>query len=119
MSLVEVMVVIAIVLTLTSVLAIGVYSIWEQSRVDTTRLLLGRLGASVEIYAVRTGHPPSQAEGLAPLGIEIPTDAWGRPFSYRTPGPDGAAYELMSLGRDGEEGGADLDEDLVWSPPRK
>ena len=42
MSLVEVMVVIAIILTLMSVLAIGVSAIFSDSQVDTTRLTMSR-----------------------------------------------------------------------------
>src|SRR5262245_27759834 len=76
MSLVEVMVVIAIVLTLMSVLALGVNQIWQGSRVDTTMLTLARIGQQVEVARLRTRAPLSEAAGLEGLGIGVPTDAW-------------------------------------------
>ena len=42
----------------------------------------------------------------------MPPDPWGHPFRYQVPGPDGAAYEIRSLGKDGYPGGADEAEDL-------
>jgi general secretion pathway protein G len=115
MSLVEVMVVIAIVLTLMSVLALGVMGIFAESRQDTTRLTVGRVGQQIFVQMLGRDRPPG-VEDLAKLGIRMPVDGWGRELLYRRPGRDGAAYEVVSLGRDGEEGGDGLDEDIVWVP---
>lgn len=46
----------------------------------------------------------------------VPDDYFGRPFDYRTPGPDGAPFALVSLGRDGVEGGAGEDADVWYTP---
>lgn len=40
-----------------------------------------------------------------------PTDSWGRPFIYATPGPAGSAFALISLGPDGTQG---TDDDIDW-----
>ena len=117
MSLVEVMVVIAIILTLMSVLAIGVWSIFSDSQVDTTKLTMSKVNEKIEIYALRKKKPPSTSDGLAAVfGSEpIPTDSWNNEFVYVSPGPDGAAYDLISYGSDGQEGGTGNAEDIHWS----
>ena len=46
--------------------------------------------------------PPNwAAEGYLP---EVPTDPWGTPYVYASPGRD-SAYELVSLGSDAAPGG--------------
>lgn len=117
-SLVEVMVTIAIILTLMAVLGIGVFRNWQWSKVQTTKLSMTRVGQEIEVYRIRKGHPPTTAEGLGGvMGGDNPLDAWDRPFEYRSPGADGADYQLVSLGGDGQEGGEDWNEDIVWSSP--
>ena len=116
MSLVEIMVTIAIVVTISSVLAISVMHVWQEANVGSTKLTMSQVGQEVVSYSLRKGRVPTTSEGLAALGRSAPLDAWGRPFEYRAPGRDGSQFELMSLGRDGESGGADLNEDLVWVP---
>jgi general secretion pathway protein G len=115
MSLVEVMVVIAIVLTLMSVVAIGVMNVWEQARADTTRVTMDKVGQSIVIRMLKSGQPPADLRS-AVIGPHL--DGWGREIVYQRPGRDGSAYELVSLGSDGVEGGTGNDEDIVWSPPR-
>ena len=44
----------------------------------------------------------------------IPRDPWGNPYVYESPGIRSAqAYEVMSYGRDGEEGGENEDADVI------
>ena len=112
MSLVEVMVTIAIILTLMSILAYGVFGVFAQSQNRTTELTLGRVAQQIEVFRLGKGRPPTEAEGLAVLGGRVPTDSWSRPLIYRSPGPDGSAFALVSTGADGEEGGED---DLIWT----
>ncbi|MFO0004187.1 MAG: type II secretion system protein GspG [bacterium] len=43
----------------------------------------------------------------------MPADAWGNEFQYYSPGTHSQApYELISLGKDGQEGGADANADI-------
>lgn len=117
MSLVEVMVVIAIILTLMSILAIGVFNVFGQSQVQTTVLTMGKLNERVQIYMLRKKKPPQGADGLAEAfgGEKVPTDAWGNEFLYMSPGPGGQPYEIVSYGSDGSEGGTGNAADIVWS----
>lgn len=112
MSLVEVMVTIAIILTLMSIMAYGVFSVFAASQESTTLLTLGKVGQQVEVYRLQRGRPPSTAEGLGVLSGKIPNDSWGRSLFYLSPGPGGAPYAIGSYGADGAEGG---DDDLLWT----
>jgi general secretion pathway protein G len=48
---------------------------------------------------------------------EPAVDEWGRPFLYRVPGKRGP-FDLVSLGKDGREGGEGEDADFWNRPPR-
>ncbi len=118
MSLIEVMVVIAIILTLMGVIAIGVMAAFGDAQVQTTVITMGKVSERIEIYMLRKKKPPSSGEGLAELFADdggAPTDAWGNELVYLSPGPGGQPYEIVSYGADGKEGGTGNDEDLKWS----
>lgn len=117
MSLVEVMVVIAIILTLMSVLALGVWQVFGESQGQTTRLTMGKVSQRIEIYMLRKKKPPTSADGLgAVYGNEkVPQDAWGNDFIYVAPGPNGKPFDLISYGADGKEGGSGNDEDIHYA----
>lgn len=114
MSLLEVMVVIAIILTLMGVLAFGVMQVFGDSQVQTTLLTMGKVDERVQIYMLRKKKPPTSGEGLAVVYKDgnLPTDAWGNEIKYAAPGGNGRPFELISMGPDGNEGGGD---DIVWS----
>jgi len=111
MSLIEVMVVIAIILTLTSVLAIGIFGIFNQAQADTTVLTMGKIDQRVSLYVLRKKKAPSSLEE-AFAGDEVPKDAWGNDFIYEAQGRN---YEIKSLGSDGSPGGDGDAADLKWS----
>ncbi len=115
MSLVEVMVVIVIILTLTGVLTYGVMTVFGQSQADTTRLMMGKVAQQIEIYGMRKGYPSNQ-EGLSKVFPDgMPKDSWDNEFIYITPGPNGRKFDLISYGADGKEGGTGVNEDIRYS----
>ena len=81
------------------------------------------LGAALETYKRDFGRYPTQSEGLAALvdnpkgkyvgGADLPSDPWERPYFYRSPGPNGEAYAVISYGADGNPGGEGEDADVV------
>jgi general secretion pathway protein G len=115
-SLVEVMVVIAIITTLMGIIGYGVMRVWQNSQVDTTILTMGEVNKRIELYTLKKGIP-STSDGLSAVyGDERPLkDAWGNDFVFVSPGPDGADYDLISYGRDGVEGGDGLGADISWA----
>lgn len=114
MSLVEVMVVIAIILTLMSVLAFGVMTVFQSSRVDTTKLQMTRVAERIQIYSLRKKGVPDDLSAVFE-GEEVPKDSWGNEFQYSAPGPNGREFEIISLGADGQEGGTGNNEDIKFS----
>ena len=50
---------------------------------------------------------------LAPGGEDW-LDPWRRPLRYERMGEEGRRARVVSLGKDGEPGGEDCDEDIVW-----
>lgn len=45
----------------------------------------------------------------------IPLDPWGHPYVYLSPGRNGEDYEIISYGKDGQEGGQGYDADISSS----
>lgn len=119
MTLVEVMVVIAIIVTLMSIVGYGVYSLYADSQVETTTLQMHEVNKRIELYALKKGFP-STSEGLKAVykNEDPPKDSWGRDFVYVSPGPNGLDYDLVSYGADGQEGGSGNDADIKWSEIR-
>lgn len=115
MSLVEVMVVIAIILTLMGILTWGIFSVFSDSQVDTTKLQMTRVAERVNIHSLRK-KLPSSGDGLREVfGSDIPKDAWGNDFIYVTPGPNGMPFDLVSKGADGVDGGDGNNADIKYS----
>ncbi len=120
MTLVEIMVVITIIITLMSVLAVVVLGRLDEANADMTKIRIGQIEQALQMYAVKhKGKYPSTSQGLSaadkymPTPGEVPADAWGNEFQYFSPGTHGNNdYEIVSLGKDGKEGGDDADADI-------
>jgi general secretion pathway protein G len=84
-----------------------------EQALDQFRLDVGRYPTTEEGLMAINAAPPS-AEGWAGpyLKKAVPADPWGRPYVYEQPGHN-AEVDLMSLGRDGREGGTGEDADIV------
>jgi general secretion pathway protein G len=71
--------------------------------------------AGLNAYYASEGAYPSNDQGLSALSPtyvdKLRPDPWGRPYQYVQPGR-AAAFEVMSLGADGREGGDGADADL-------
>jgi general secretion pathway protein G len=120
LTLVEIIIVIAILGTLMAILAGSLFGAQDEANVDMTRLQISQVEGGLDIYAAKHGGKyPSTSEGLASVkkylkGGEIPKDAWGNEFQYFSPGTHGDhPYELISLGKDGQEGGEDVNADIT------
>jgi general secretion pathway protein G len=120
MTLVEIMVVITIIITLMSVLAVVVLGRLDEANADMTKIRIGQIEQALQMYAVKhKGKYPTTSQGLSaadkymPTPGEVPTDAWGNEFQYFSPGTRSQAdYEIVSLGKDGKEGGDDANADI-------
>ncbi len=136
-TLIELIVVVAIIATLAAVVAPAVFrnvadakTTAAKSQIDIFALALNsyRLDNDVlpsseqGLEALRTmpnvGEPPRNWRGPY-LSQVLPTDPWGRPYIYVVPGHENpTAFDLYTLGRDGRAGGEGDDADVTsWGGP--
>lgn len=124
-TLVELLVVLAIIGLLATLVVINVAPIQGRAQQQKARADMAVIEQALQIWRLETGRFPTSEEGLAALTVPgpmgpaletLPDDPWGRPYRYRSPGLDGRAYDLWSLGADGEEGGEGADADILsWA----
>ena len=77
---------------------------------------ISTLAGAVDQFHIDKGRYPENSEGLKVLVPEfiktIQPDPWGHPYQYVQPGK-GGAYDVISLGADGREGGTGADADIT------
>lgn len=119
-TLIEMLVVLVIIGLVMGLVGPRVLNYLSDARIKTARLQIASLSNSLDLYYLDVGRYPSTQEGLAALvrrpagvdiwngpylkGANVPTDPWRKDFVYVAPGGHGA-YDLMSYGSDGREGG--------------
>ncbi len=103
-------------------------SYFGKAKSQTAEIQIGNLTNALELYHLDVGSSPSQEIGLSGL-LSRPDntdhwsgpylkkkdgvlDPWGRPYIYRLPGEHGA-FDVVSLGKDGVEGGTGENKDLT------
>lgn len=127
-TLVELLVVLAILGLLVALAAPRLIQYLGGAKTDTARIQIERLGGILDLYRLELGRYPSEDEGLQALVDKPPqaeawngpylknrdalTDPWGKPYGYRAPGEHGE-YDLYTLGADGQEGGDGEDRDIT------
>jgi general secretion pathway protein G len=130
-TLIEILVVIAVVAILASLVSPMVFQNVGDAKTTGARAQIEIFALALDAYRLDHDRYPSTEEGLGVLRArpaeedggrwrgpylrrEVPLDPWSRPYVYRAPGivnPD--SYDLLSLGRDGLEGGEGEDADIV------
>ncbi len=121
-TLVELLVVLAILGLLVALATPQVLKYLDSSKVSTAKIEVDNLSTALDLFKVDMARYPTTEEGLAAL-VEAPPgaekwqgpyvkkntsfrDPWGRPWSYRSPGEHGD-FDLYSSGSDkGGTGGA-------------
>ena len=115
MTLMEIMVVIAILGILATALAVGVFGVFSDATVQITKdQMTGPVHSALGIYKVSkrgSRFPPELGEANFP-NDEPPVDAWGNDFIYECV-DDCRSYRLTSYGEDGSPGGEGSDADIV------
>ena len=129
LTLVEMIVVLAIIALVAALIVPNVIGRPDQARVTTANTDIRTIGAALKMYRLDNGGYPTTAQGLkalvekptaspvpsswSPEGYlpQMPIDPWGNPYVYTAPAPGG--FALMSYGKDGKQGGEELDADLT------
>ncbi|WP_316398117.1 type II secretion system major pseudopilin GspG [Bradyrhizobium sp. 33ap4] len=126
-TLVEMLVVIAIIGLIMGLIGPRVLNYLSESKVKTARIQLQSFSSALDLFYLDAGRFPSTAEGLAALvrrapgvaawngpylkGGNVPNDPWNHPYLYRSPGEHGP-YDIVSYGSDGQEGGSGTSADI-------
>jgi general secretion pathway protein G len=121
-SLVELMVVVVIIGLLSSLVAVQTRSYLIASKQNAAKAEIRTMVDAMETFFLNQSRYPTNEEGVAiltkgtasyPDGFlkKVPTDPWGRPYEYNSPGAY-SPFEIICLGADGREGGEGADADI-------
>ena len=116
MTLIEIMVVIAILGMMATIITVAYVRYLDQSKVDGTKIQMQNVVQALDAYKVQYGSYPSTEQGLQELAAKgvmpsLPMDKWDREFEYIR--NNSSSYTLKSYGADGQAGGESFDEDIV------
>jgi general secretion pathway protein G len=118
-TLTELLIVLVIIGLLAALVGPVLYQRINPAKQSVARAQIENFMTALDSYFLDSGKFPNQQQGLAALRVrqegdskwngpylkkDIPSDPWGNPFVYRTPGRNGG-YEVISYGADGKEGG--------------
>ncbi len=133
-TLIEVMIVIAIVLALSGLIGVALFRQRDAAKVDLVKTDMNSLKNALNLFRLDFDRYPTEEEGLSVLWDSsllesetdtakwkkyltepMPTDKWGSPWGYRQISEHGdeTMYDLWSYGPDKQEG---TDDDITsWS----
>lgn len=131
-TLIEILVVLAIIATLAALVGPSVFRNVGDSRAQAARSQVELFALALEQYRLDNHIYPTTEQGLSALRTMpvtgepprswrgpylrrvVPNDPWARPYVYAAPGRDNPdTYDLYSLGRDGRAGGEGEDADIT------
>jgi general secretion pathway protein G len=120
-TLVEILIVLAIISLIVGLVGPRVLGYLSSSRVKSARVQIESFKSALELYYIDEGTYPTTAQSLQALVVSppnaagwagpylrdgaVPNDPWSNPYKYTAPGQHGA-YDILSLGADGREGGS-------------
>ena len=112
MTLLEIMVVIAIIGIVATAVGVGVVGYLNKAKVDACKAQIRNISQALDIFAADSDYPASLTtltEGTnAPLKPKQLKDPWGQEFIYNYPSAKGGGqYDLCSRGPDRREGTED------------
>jgi general secretion pathway protein G len=128
-TLIEVLVVVAILAVLAALIVPRVMSRPDEARVVAARQDIAALLQALKLYRLDNLRYPSTEQGLGalterptqpPVAVNwkpggyverLPRDPWGHPYQYLNPGLRGE-IDVFSLGADGVAGGEGFDADI-------
>lgn len=138
-TLIELLVVITVIAILAGLVGPMVFRNVGDAKVSAARAQIELFALALDQYRLDNDYYPATGQGVAALRERpsgepqvrnwrgpylrkaVPIDPWGRPYVYKSPGEVNAqSYDLLSLGRDGQVGGAGEDADVTsWENERR
>jgi general secretion pathway protein G len=124
MTLIEIMIVIAILGGLMAILAPKFLKSKDKANIGQAKIQMGQLANSLSMYYNDCGHFPQSLENLTAADASCTNwgpeayakakdliDPWKNSFVYEL---SGSEYSLKSLGGDGREGGSQFNADIQY-----
>lgn len=123
-TLIELLIVMVILGLLASLVAPQMFSKVESSKRGTAMAQMQMISTALSAHRLDVGRYPQQLSELIRsdargwdgpyLPNNVPLDPWGNSYVYRFPGQENA-FDLLSLGADGRDGGEGENADIsVW-----
>lgn len=124
-SLIEIILVVVLIGGIVAFAASRILGGGDRAKANLARAQVQTLAEKVQQYEMDTGGLPPALEALVDntanaagwLGPYAKAgelkDPWNHPYVYRVPG-EGQAFELASLGKDGQPGGESVDADVKF-----
>ena len=127
-TLIELLVVVVIIGLLTAVVGPRLFSQVGKSEQSAARAQIDAFSKALDTYRLDTGRFPTTDQGLQALMVKpdgearwngpylqkkLPQDPWGKAYVYKSPG-QGADYDLLSYGKDGQPGGEQDNADVSF-----
>lgn len=126
-TLIEMMIVLAIIALVMGFVGTNVIRKYDESRVQSTKIQMKQLATILQDFRRVCGFYPAGEQGLdalvkAPVGRtcknydpegfvkKVPQDAWNNDFLYES---DGNKFKITSYGADGKPGGEGFDKDIT------
>jgi len=126
-TLIELMVVLAIIGILASLVVPNILGRADDARMTAAKTDVGNLMQALKLYKLDNQRFPTAEQGLQALVTKpttepvptnwksyldkLPTDPWGKPYQYLNPGLK-AEVDVMSWGADGQTGGEGVNADI-------
>jgi len=130
-TLIEIMVVLVIIAILGALIGPQILGRVDEARVTAAEQDIRALGTALDLYRMDNFRYPTTDQGLEALVSKpddpsvrnwkpegylksrtVPKDPWGSDYLYLQPGTRGGAYDLYSLGADGQVGGEGPDAEI-------
>jgi general secretion pathway protein G len=128
-TLIEIMVVVIIIGLLASVVVLNILPNVDKAKVSKAKQDIQSMELALSEFYLDNSKYPTSEQGLAAL-VQQPTDPsikhwkpggylervskdpWGNPYLYVYPGTHGKAFDLYTLGADGQPGGDGINADI-------
>lgn len=115
LTLIEIVVVVAIIGLLMAAVGVSVVEVYRAARIDTAKTDIVAVHNALKTHFVKVGRYPTNQEGLAALVVsrvfdKLPKDPWGHDYVYELAGE---RPEVRSWGPDGAAG---TNDDLTAGP---
>ena len=128
-TLIEIMVVIAIIGILATLIVPRIMGRPDEARATAAKHDIGTISQALKLYRLDIGRYPTSEQGLNALVVKpsadpvpqnwkaggyldsLPKDPWGHPYQYANPGTKGE-IDIYSYGADNKPGGTGVDADI-------